>query len=182
MSVDAGTADPLVERLRAGDERALEECYRAHGPLVRSYVGRFVPRDDCEDVVQRTFFEVWRSRERIDPHRSLVAFILGVARKRSIDQLRRQKNVIVDVSQLRELVGDDGEDLVERLAWASELRRGLETLVSDQREVLELAYFEDLDPQREIAERLGVPLGTVKARMARGMQRLAQRIEEGELR
>lgn len=177
----AENVDMLVVRLRQGDERALEECYRDHGPLVRRYVARFVARDDCEDVVQQTFFEVWRSRERIDPQRSLVGFILGVARKRAIDQLRRRKNVVVDLDQVRELAGDDGQQLVDRLSWASAVREGLTTLVDEQREVLELAYFADLT-QREIADRLGVPIGTVKARMARGMQRLATRIEKGELR
>ena len=172
--------DVLVSRLRRGDERALEECYRQHGPLVRSDVGRFVRRDDAEDVVQQVFFEVWRSRERIDPARSLVGFLLGIARNRSIDQLRRQKNVIVDVSDLRELMGDEGSDLIDRLTWASEVRTGLDSLEEAQREAIELAYFADLT-QKEIAERLGVPIGTVKARMARGMRRLAERIEKGEL-
>jgi len=177
----APSVDELATRLRSGDERALEECYRRHGPMVRAYVGRFVPRDDCEDIVQQTFFELWRSRARLDPTRSVIAFVLGIARNRAIDQLRRRKNVVVDVNQLRDLVGDDGAAFVERLAWASDVRRGLDTLVADQREALELAYFADLT-QREIADRLGVPLGTVKARMARGMHRLAEQIEKGELR
>ena len=175
-AVDAG----LVSRLRHGDQRALEECYRQHGPLVRGYVRRFVRQDDAEDVVQKVFFEVWRSRERIDPERGIVGFILGIARKRSIDHLRRQKNVVVDVKDLRELAGEDGNELIDRLTWASEVRRGLDSLGADQREALELAYFADLT-QKEIADRLGVPIGTVKARMARGMQRLAERIEKGEL-
>lgn len=175
-----GAAHELNERLRAGDERALEEVYRAHGPMVRSYVGRFVPRDDAEDVVQQTFFELWRARGRLDPTRPVAAFVLGIARNRAIDHLRRRKNVVVDVEQLRELVGDDGDRLVERVAWASEVRRGLGELSADQRQALEMAYFGDLT-QREIAERLGVPLGTVKARMARGMRQLAEKIERGEL-
>ena len=177
MSPDAA----LVGLLRRGDERAIERCYREHGPLVRAYVGRFVPRDEIEDVVQRVFFEVWRSRDRIDPERSLVAFILSIARKRSIDYLRRRRNTVVDVSTVRELVGTTGDELVDRLTRASEVRRGLATLVSEQRETLELAFFEDLT-QREIAERLGVPIGTVKARMARGLKKMAERIEKGDVR
>jgi RNA polymerase sigma-70 factor (ECF subfamily) len=173
--------DELAVRLKSGDERALEECYRRHGPMVRAYVGRFVPRDDCEDIVQQTFFELWRSRDRLDPTRSVIAFVLGIARKRAIDHLRRRKNVVVDVHELRDLVGDDGDVLLERLAWASDVRRGLDSLVAEQREALELAYFGGLT-QREIAVRLDVPIGTVKARMARGMHRLAERIEKGELR
>ena len=124
--------------------------------------------------------EVWRSRERIDDARPLIAFILGVARKRSIDFLRKRRHDVVDVSQIRELVGRDGDDLVNQMVWASEVQRGLDTLPEDQRTVIVLAYFEDLT-QAEISRRLNVPLGTVKARMARGLARLAQRIEQEEL-
>jgi RNA polymerase sigma-70 factor (ECF subfamily) len=66
------------------------------------------------------------------------------------------------------------------MVWASEVQRGLDTLPEDQRTVIVLAYFEDLT-QAEISRRLNVPLGTVKARMARGLARLAQRIEQEEL-
>jgi len=178
---DIGVADSLARRLHEGDDRALEECYREHGPLVRAYVSRFVPRDDAEDVVQQVFFELWKSHKRFDPTRSLQGFILGIARNRAIDHLRKQRHVIVNVNELRELVGDDGRDLIERLAWASEVRRALSTLPEAQRESLELSYFGD-KTQREVADQLGIPLGTVKARMARGMQRLAEEIEKGELR
>lgn len=178
---DSNVADAgLVSRLRHGDQRALEEFYRQHGPVVRAYVRRFVRRDDAEDVVQQVFFELWRSRHRIDPERSIVGFTLGIARKRSIDYLRRRKDLIIDVNDLRELAGDDGDDLIDRLTWASAVRSGLDDLGVDQREALELAYFGDLT-QKEIADRLGVPIGTVKARMARGMRRLAEKIEKGEL-
>ena len=66
------------------------------------------------------------------------------------------------------------------MVWASEVHRGLATLPEDQRVVVTLAYFEDLT-QSQIAQRLGVPLGTVKARMARGLARLAEQIEQEEL-
>ena len=147
---------------------------------MRSYVGRFVRRDDAEDVVQQVFFELWRARERIDPDRGVVGFVLGIARNRSIDYLRRQKGVVVDVNDVRELIGDEGSDLIDRLTWASEVRIGLDSLSADQRESIELAYFAELT-QQEIADRLGVPIGTVKARMARGMRRLAERIEKGDV-
>ncbi len=176
----------LGERLRSGDELALEDCYRQSGPLVRSYVRRFLPQDDVEDVVQQVFFELWRSRDKIDPLRPLEAFLLGIARNRSIDQLRKRRHVVVDVNELRGLAGEDGRKLIDRLAWASEVRRALATLPEAQRESIELAYFGD-HTQTQIAERLGVPLGTVKARMARGMQRLSVElltgdVEEGEQR
>lgn len=168
------------ERIREGDELALEECYRSCSGVVRSYVQRFVPASEAEDVVQLTFLELWRSRERYDPSRSLEAFVLGIARKRSIDVLRKRRHEVVDVSKLRQLVGDDGDRLVEQLAWAGEVRRALESLPAPQREAIALAYFEGCS-QSEIASRLEVPLGTVKARMARGMKALGAIIGRGDV-
>jgi RNA polymerase sigma-70 factor (ECF subfamily) len=78
----------------------------------------------------------------------------------------------VPIEELRDIAGDDGRELAERYARASEVRSALERLSTEQREVLTLAYFGDLT-QVEIAERLGVPLGTVKARAFRGLRRLA---------
>jgi RNA polymerase sigma factor (sigma-70 family) len=78
----------------------------------------------------------------------------------------------VPIEELRDIAGDDGRELAERYARANEVRRALERLPGEQREVLTLAYFGELT-QTEIAERLGVPLGTVKARAFRGLRRLA---------
>jgi RNA polymerase sigma-70 factor (ECF subfamily) len=180
IDVAAPRVDDLSRRLSLGDESALSEVYATHGPSVRAYVSRFVPDSEIDDVTQQTFIELWRSRERLDSSRPLIAFLLGVARKRSIDQLRKRRHDVVDVSQLRELVGRDGDELVNQLVWASEVRRGLDSLPQDQRTVIVMAYFEDLT-QVEISRRLDVPLGTVKARMSRGLARLAQRIEQEEL-
>ena len=174
--MNAGMTASIGDRLRDGDESALEESYRRLGPLVRSYVQRFVPRDDAEDIVQITFLELWRARERYDPSRSLEGFVFGIARDRSIDHLRRRRHEVIDVDHLRNLIGDDGRELVERLAWAAEIRGALDKLPQAQREALEMSYFGHRT-QPEIAQQLGVPIGTVKARMARGMQRLTTLIE-----
>jgi RNA polymerase sigma factor (sigma-70 family) len=170
--VEQGASSDLRARLAAGEEGAIEECYAALGPMVLGYLRRFVPRDEAEDVLQRVFYEVWKNRDRYDPARSLEAWVLGIARKRAIDQLRRRHATIVPIDELRDIAGDDGRELAERYARASEVRGALERLSAEQREVLTLAYFGDLT-QTEIADRLGVPLGTVKARAFRGLRRLA---------
>ncbi len=162
----------LGTRLAAGEEGTINECYSALGPMVLGYLRRFVPRDEAEDVLQRVFYEVWRNRDRYDPTRSLEAWVLGIARKRAIDLLRRRHANVVPIEELRDIAGDDGRELAERYARASEVRGALERLPKEQREVLALAYFGELT-QTEIADRLGVPLGTVKARAFRGLRRLA---------
>jgi RNA polymerase sigma-70 factor (ECF subfamily) len=85
----------------------------------------------------------------------------------------------VPIEELRDIAGDDGRELAERHARAGEARGALERLPPEQREVLALAFFAELT-QREIAERLGLPLGTVKARAFRGLRRLADLLAAGE--
>ena len=170
--MEQGATSDLGARLAAGEEGAITECYSALGPMVLGYLRRFVARDEAEDVLQRVFYEVWRNRDRYDPTRSLEAWVLGIARKRAIDQLRRRHANVVPIEELREIAGDDGRELAERYARAVEVRGALERLPREQREVLTLAYFGELS-QSEIAGRLGLPLGTVKARTFRGLRRLA---------
>jgi RNA polymerase sigma factor (sigma-70 family) len=162
----------LSRRLAAGDERAFEECYRSLGPLVLSYLRRFVAAD-AEDLLQVVFLELWRSRERLEPSQGVEGFVFTVARRRAIDLLRRRTPPAADAGALQGLVGEDGDLLAERYAVACVVRRALGTLSESQRRSLVLAYFEGRT-QREIADHLGIPMGTVKARMARGMRRLAE--------
>ena len=169
--MEQGTGSNLGARLAAGDDGAINECYAALGPMVLGYLRRFVPRDEAEDVLQRVFFEVWRSRDRFDPDRSLEAWVFAIARKRAIDHLRRPHHVTVPIDLVRDLAGADGREDADNLVCARDVRRGLDRLPPEQREVLELAYFGGRT-QVEIASQLALPLGTVKARMFRGLRRM----------
>jgi RNA polymerase sigma-70 factor (ECF subfamily) len=166
----------IGERLNRGEPEALEEAYRTLGPLVMSYLSRYVPQPDIEDVMQRVFYEVWRVHERYDPGQSLRGWVLGIARKRAIDHLRKRRDVVVPLDSMREITGDDGREIADRLVWADEVRGALDLLPELQREVLELAYFGGYT-QTEISGALEVPLGTVKTRTARGLQRLSGLLE-----
>jgi RNA polymerase sigma factor (sigma-70 family) len=163
-------------RLNKGEPEALEEAYRSLGPLVISYLGRYVPQPDIEDVLQRVFYEVWRVHERYDPNQPLRAWVLSIARKRAIDHLRKRRDVVVPLDSMREITGDDGREIADRLVWADEVRVALDLLPELQRQVIELAYFDGCT-QTEIAAALDIPLGTVKTRTARGLQRMAGLLE-----
>jgi RNA polymerase sigma-70 factor (ECF subfamily) len=141
-----------------------------------AYIGRYVPRPDVEDVLQRVFYEVWQVRQRYDPNQSLRAWVLDIARKRAIDHLRKRRDVVVPLDAMRDIVGDDGRTVAEQLVWADEVRGALQLLPDMQREVIELAYFGGYT-QSEIAAALDIPLGTVKTRTARALQRLAGLLE-----
>ena len=172
MAVDQ-TLSGLGARLTHDRQAAIGEIYVTLGPTVRSYLRGLVGHDDADDILQRVFYEVWRHNRRYDPSRSLPAWVLGIARKRAIDHLRRRRNIPVALDDLDDVVGDDGRELAERYARRSEVREALNRLPDAQREVLVLAYFGRFT-QSEIATHLDVPLGTVKARAFRGLRRLAE--------
>ena len=179
--MEAGQA--LGERLARHDERALEEAYATYGASLLAYLRRYVGPDEAEDVMQRTFLDAWRSASRFRSGERFSGWLFTIAHRRAVDTLRARKHAVVDVDAMRELVGEDGRETVQRYADAAEVRAALQALPDHEREVLLLAYFEGLS-QREIAARMDVPLGTVKARAARGTHRLRGLVSgaDGELR
>lgn len=175
--------ESLAARLVAGDEAAFALCYRSLAPRVRTYLGRFVPVQDVDDLTQLAFLDLWRGRAALADVETVEPWLLTIARRRAIDHLRRRR----PTAELAALNGrrtevDLGEidRVAERLASAASVRRALARLGPDQRQVLELAYFRHRT-QSEIAAELGLPLGTVKARSARALRRLAAMIVGDDL-
>ncbi|MEV6690533.1 sigma-70 family RNA polymerase sigma factor [Micromonospora sp. NPDC051196] len=171
--------DDLAQRFRAGDERALREAYDRYGRAVLHLAtSTLVNRSDAEDATQATFVAAWLGRDTFDPTKgSLVGWLLGIGRRKVIDRLRssaRENRVVETVRQLPEPVspGSDPDIVVDRLVVADELAR----LPDEQRRMLELAFFDDLTHQ-QIAAVTGVPLGTVKSHIRRGMASLKRRWE-----
>lgn len=164
-------------RLARREESALEDVYAAYGPAMLAYLRRFVGPDEAEDVLQRTFLDVWRSAGRYEPSQRLSSWLFTIAHHRAVDSMRRRHDQVVDVDSVRGLVGEDGRETAARYADAAEVRAALARLPEHERTVLELAYYADLT-QREIAARLDVPLGTVKARASRGTHHLADLIND----
>jgi RNA polymerase sigma-70 factor (ECF subfamily) len=174
--MDPGHA--IGERLARRDERALEDAYAVYGSSLLAYLRRFVGPDEAEDVLQRTFLDAWRSAGKFRSGERFSSWLFTIAHHRAVDTLRARRHGVVDVDSMRDLVGEDGRETVERYADAAEVRAGLEQLREHEREVLLLACFNGLS-QSEIAARLDVPLGTVKARAARGTRRLRDVIAQG---
>lgn len=169
--LDARVAEDLGRRIARRDRDAIEQAYAAYAPAVLAYVSRYVGRDEAEDVVQHTFLDVWRHADRYDPGRRFTGWLFAIAHRRAVDVLRVRRHRTVDVEVLRELAGEDGRVTADRSARVDDVRAALAELPDHERVVVELSYFADLT-QREIAERLDVPHGTVKARAARGIRRL----------
>jgi RNA polymerase sigma-70 factor (ECF subfamily) len=161
------------------DERGLRAAYDAWGGLVLRYARQLLPSDaDAEDVTQQTFVAAWDRRAAFDPDRgNLPAWLLGIARHKVVDRLRaisRQDAAVTKVALLLPPRNDDGaEDLLaRRLLVLDALRR----LPRERKAVLELAFYQDLT-HRTIAERLGLPLGTVKSHIRRGLDQLRREME-----
>ncbi len=168
-------ADADLRGRLADDPRALKDLYAALGPMVLAYLRRFVPRDEAEDVLQQVFLDVWRARATFDPARRLEPWVLNIAHRRAVDHLRRQSR---SPAAATAMTPADPEIEVETTRFADRyvdavtVRDALAALPPEQRETLVLTYFGDYT-QSQIAGRLGVPLGTVKARSFRGLRNLA---------
>jgi RNA polymerase sigma factor (sigma-70 family) len=154
-----------------GHPLASADCFARLSPVLRGYLRRLVPLDDVDDVVQTALADLWRTRARYDPARSLEAWAVAIARRRAIDHLRSRPRPAAPLSGETDWCGEDGRETAARLADAAAVRSALSALPPPQREAIALAYYGDLS-QREIAERLCVPVGTIKARTARGLHRV----------
>lgn len=178
--LDPAVGRAIGLRLARQDTYALEDAYVAYAPMVLAYASRYVGRDEAEDVMQRTFLDAWRNAGRYDPGQRFTGWLFTIAHRRAVDALRRRRHhQVVDMDSVREVWGEDGREMVDRFADAADVRAAVAQLPDHERVVVELSYFEDLS-QREIAERLDVPVGTVKARVSRGIRRLGEIIRATE--
>jgi len=169
----------VVVRLQRRDPQALAELYDRYGGMVYRLVLRIV-RDTgiAEDLVQETFLRVWNRAGGFDAERGAAGpWLLAIARNRALDYLRAQSRRGPNTLELNEtehpahFVDFSAEAL--NFDLARQVRRALEQLTREQREAIELAYFEGMS-QSEIAERMGQPLGTVKTWMRRAMLRMRE--------
>ena len=121
----------------------------------------------AEDVVQESFLSVWRAAERLDTARGkLQSYVLTVVHRRAIDALRSRKNVAITVEDPPD-VRDERADVAERVEMvmdAQAVRSALGALPEEQKKVIEMAYYQGLT-HVEIADKLTLPLGTVKSRL-----------------
>jgi len=179
--VDAVEADAdLIQRAGAGDRAAFETLYRRYARAIFGLaLRRLGDRSRAEDAVQETFTSVWRSARSYDPARGPGApWLYAVARNAIIDRSRARVEPPVEAPD--EPSGEAGPpELAERSFVALRVHRALEELPEREREVLSLAYWSGLS-QSEVAEFLGIPLGTVKTRTRAALARLSD-ILEGEL-
>jgi RNA polymerase sigma-70 factor, ECF subfamily len=178
-AVLAADKGDLLERLQRRDPQALAELYDLYGGMVFRFILRIV-RDSgiAEDLVQETFLRVWNRAGMFDSGRGAVgAWLLTVARNRAIDYLRylnRRTEASLDLNETEHpaLFADMRNNPAD-FDLARHLKKAMEQLNPQQREAIELAYFEGMS-QTEIAQRMAQPLGTVKTWMRRALQQMRE--------
>ena len=155
----------------AGDESALQQAYECFGSLVYTYCVRALgDRELAAECTQDTFVSAWRSRDRFAAELgSLAGWLLGIARYRVIDTQRRSGKLAAPVEEVPE--APDETDHADRVAHQLLVARALESLPTRAREVVELAFYSQLS-HSEIADRLQLPLGTVKSDVRRALAQL----------
>ena len=172
--------EELMQLVGEGDPRAFELVYDRHGGAAFSLAYRMVgQRAVAEEIVQEAFLAVWRNPGGYDPQRGSVrSWLMGMVHHRAVDAVRREESQRrrSEESQLSDPViePDPAEDIVDELGLPEErraVRAALEGLPEEQRQVIELMYFDGLS-QSKISDKLGLPLGTVKSWTLLGMKRL----------
>jgi RNA polymerase sigma-70 factor (ECF subfamily) len=169
-----------VAAVAAGDADALEALYSRYGRLTYSVAYRITGDPSAaEECTQDAFLALWRRAGSFDPSRARVStWLFTVARNQAITRLRGRTRR----EQLEERVeapgsGESVEELVAAAERAERLAEAIAELPTPQLEAVQLAYFAGLS-QNEIAERLGVPLGTVKGRIRLALERLRGRLAD----
>lgn len=170
---------PATAAWLAGDDSALRLAWDEFGTLVFNYCSRaLADRDMAADCTQEVFLSAWRTRDRFDPGRgSLAAWFLGIARFKVLDAYRAAARTPRPHDGTAPEVGIDAEG-PDRLADQLLVAHALQALHPRARGVIELAFYSDLT-HTEIASKLGLPLGTVKSDLRRGLQRLRSVMEGG---
>lgn len=163
--------DDLVSRFRAGDEEAVRAVYRRYSGAIAT-VARSILRSPelVEEVVQQTFLKAWRAAATFDPDRELAPWLYAIARRTAIDVHRRESRPTASDHEEEADVAVAAVSF-DRTFEAYEVRRAIDSLPDAEREVVRLSHFVGMT-HAEIAERLSIPIGTVKSRSGRAHRRL----------
>ena len=175
----------LRARLVAGDDTGLGELYDQYASFVFGLARRVAGCEAAaEDVTQDVFVSVWQRPEAFDPERgSMRSFIGTLAHRRAVDWLRREESRRrrTEVAGRDPGVPPDVEEAATAMIMAERVRVAVDSLPDDQRVAVQLAYFGGRT-YRQVADDLGLPEGTAKARLRVGLRRLARELETEGIR
>ncbi|MCC6457821.1 MAG: sigma-70 family RNA polymerase sigma factor [Caldilineaceae bacterium] len=167
----------LLQLVAQRNLAAYELLYRRHAQVMFNLIARIVHDPAAaEDLLQDVFWQIWENAHQYRGSGAALAWMMRVARNRSLDQLRRQgarpPTVSADAEEVENIAdGTTIEETVEMQMRRAQVQRALDSIPEDQRRCLELAYFEGLS-QREIAEQTNLAVGTIKSRIRIGLEKV----------
>jgi RNA polymerase sigma-70 factor (ECF subfamily) len=169
----------LIARIAQGDRLAMQALYARHNVRVYRFILRMVRNEaTAEDVLSEVFLDVWRQAGRFGGRSEVTTWVLSIARFKALSALRKRVDAELD-QDAQDAEPDEGDDPERQLVVKDRgevLRQCLAGLSAEHREVLDLAYYQELSVE-EAARVLGIPEGTVKTRMFHARKKLAELVK-----
>lgn len=172
----------LIERIAAGDHDALQELYESHRAPLLGYL-RVLTSDFglAEEILQDVLFAAWNGADRFSGESSARAWLYGIARRRARDAMRKRRIQFVDLASIEHVPAGDPEpdDVALVNAGIEELADAIDRLSTVHREALILTFVHGLSYQ-ELADVVGVPVGTVKSRLSNAKRALGKLLKKSD--
>ena len=166
----------LIGRIATGDRLAMQVLFARHHVRVYRFVLRLV-RDElvAEDLISEVFLDVWRQAGRFEGRSQVSTWLLAIARFKALSALRRRPDEELDdeAAEAIEDPSDDPEVALEKKDKSAAIRKCLEKLSAEHREIIDLVYYHEKSVE-EVAQIVGIPENTVKTRMFYARKRLAE--------
>src|SRR6266436_1191543 len=174
--MQATSDEVLIGRIASGDRLAMQVLFARHHLRVYRFVVRLV-RDEsaAEDLISDVFLDVWRQADRFEGRSAVSTWLLAIARFKALSLMRRKPDEELDEETVGALedTSDDPEVAVQKKDKSAALRKCLQALSPEHREVIDLVYYHEKSVQ-EVAEIVGIPEATVKTRMFYARKRLSE--------
>ena len=180
MSANLAASDELlIARIAKGDRLAMQVLYGRHHVRIFRFGLRLV-RDEqvAEDLISEVFLDVWRQAGKFEGRSAVSTWLLAITRFKALSALRKRKDAELDeeAAAAIEDTSDDPETTAQKKDTSLVLRKCLEALTPDHREIIDLVYYHEKSVE-EVAEIVGIPENTVKTRMFYARKKLAEELK-----
>ena len=174
--MQATSDEVLIQRIAGGDRLAMQVLFARHHVRIYRFVLRLV-RDEsvAEDLISEVFLDVWRQAGRFEGRSQVSTWLLAIARFKALSALRRRPDEELDdeTAEAIEDPSDDPEVALDKKDKSAAIRKCLEKLSAEHREIIDLVYYHEKSVE-EVAEIVGIPEATVKTRMFYARKRLSE--------
>jgi RNA polymerase sigma-70 factor (ECF subfamily) len=174
--MQATSDEVLISRIAAGDRLAMQVLFARHHVKVYRFVLRLVSNPTtAEDLISEVFLDVWRQASRFEARSQVSTWLLAIARFKALSALRKRPEEALDDEKTAAIedTADDPEVTAQKKDKSAILRKCLEGLSPDHREIIDLVYYHEKSVE-EVAEIVGIPEATVKTRMFYARKKLSE--------